>query len=265
MQIDPRTVKQLLDYQMMNSIDLQGTSLEGTSQTGQTDSFFSEMLQQLLNGGDDASSTSSVLGSLSGLSGGLSLSSLGSSPWYDMLSQTSDMDPDDTTDSLDGLSGLTGLSSLAGLSGLTDLTGLQGASTPYDNLIAAASQKYGVPAPLIKAVIDTESSFNPDVVSSAGAKGLMQLMDGTAQGLGVSDPFDPEQNIDGGVRYLAYQLNRYGGQPSMALAAYNAGPGKVNALGVSSDAELMAKIHELPTETQNYIGKIERALAKYEA
>lgn len=270
MQIDPRTVKQLIEYQMMNSIDLQGTSLEGTSQTDQTDSFFNEMLQQLMNNGNDSAAASSLpaslsgltnLSALSGLSGLSGLSALSGSSINNMLAQAGDSM--DETGGLDGLSVLDGVPSLAGLFG--NGNGSEGAETPYDALISAASQKYGVPSALIKAVIDTESSFNPTAVSSAGAKGLMQLMDGTAQGLGVSDPFDPEQNIDGGVRYLAYQLKRYGGQPNMALAAYNAGPGKVNALGVGTDAELAAKLHELPTETQKYIGKIARALTKYEA
>ncbi len=135
--------------------------------------------------------------------------------------------------------------------------------TDYEELIQTASTKYGVPVDLIKAVIDTESSFNPNVVSSAGAKGLMQLMDGTANGLGVSDPFDPAQSIDGGVRYLSYQLKRFDGQEKMALAAYNAGPGRVNKLGVNSDQELMEKLSQLPEETQAYILKIERARAEY--
>ncbi|OMD43593.1 lytic transglycosylase domain-containing protein [Paenibacillus odorifer] len=135
--------------------------------------------------------------------------------------------------------------------------------TSYDDLIQTASAKYGVPVDLIKAVIDTESSFNPNVVSSAGAKGLMQLMDGTARGLGVSDSFDPAQNIDGGVRYLSYQLKRFDGQEKMALAAYNAGPGRVINLGVSSDQELLEKLTLLPKETQSYITKIERARAQY--
>ncbi|WP_442792633.1 lytic transglycosylase domain-containing protein [Paenibacillus sp. FSL R7-277] len=147
----------------------------------------------------------------------------------------------------------------------SDISGeiTQTVPTDYEQLIQTASAKYGVPVDLIKAVIDTESSFNPNVVSSAGAKGLMQLMDGTANGLGVSDPFDPAQSIDGGVRYLSYQLKRYDGQEKMALAAYNAGPGRVNKLGVSSDAELMANLSGLPKETQAYIAKIERARAQF--
>ncbi|AIQ75972.1 MULTISPECIES: lytic transglycosylase domain-containing protein [Paenibacillus] len=135
--------------------------------------------------------------------------------------------------------------------------------TSYDDLIQKASAKYGVPIDLIKAVIDTESSFNPNVVSSAGAKGLMQLMDGTASGLGVTDSFDPAQNIDGGVRYLSYQLKRFGGEEKMALAAYNAGPGRVTDLGVTNDQELLEKLSLLPKETQSYIFKIERARAQY--
>ncbi|AJS61378.1 lytic transglycosylase domain-containing protein [Paenibacillus sp. IHBB 10380] len=136
--------------------------------------------------------------------------------------------------------------------------------TSYNDLIQQASRKYGVPEDLIKAVIDTESSFNPQVVSSAGAKGLMQLMDGTAEGLGVSNSFDPAENIDAGTRYLAYQLKRFDGQENMALAAYNAGPGRVQRLGLSNDVELMNNLNLLPQETRNYIYKVQNARSKYE-
>ena len=138
-----------------------------------------------------------------------------------------------------------------------------GISTDYDSLIKQASLKYGVSESLIKAVIDTESSFNPSVVSSAGAKGLMQLMDGTAAGLGVTDPFDPAESIDAGTRYLSYQLQRFNGEEKLALAAYNAGPGRVGRLGVDTDEELMTVLSRLPLETQRYITKIEQAQAKY--
>lgn len=135
----------------------------------------------------------------------------------------------------------------------------------YEELIAAAGEKYGVPTSLIKAVIDTESSFNPSAVSSAGAKGLMQLMDGTARGLGVSNSFDPAQNIEGGTKYLSYQLQKFGGEIAMALAAYNAGPSRVTRLGVTNDEELLAQSHQLPAETQAYIHKVMNARTKYEA
>lgn len=136
-------------------------------------------------------------------------------------------------------------------------------TTAYDDIITEASRKYGVPESLIKAVIDTESSFNPNVTSSAGAKGLMQLMDATAKGLGVSNSFDASENIDAGVRYLSYQLKRFDGNVNMALAAYNAGPSRVERLGVTNDAQLMSVLGSLPVETQKYITKIQNAREKY--
>jgi soluble lytic murein transglycosylase-like protein len=135
--------------------------------------------------------------------------------------------------------------------------------TTFEELITSAGERYGVPVSLIKAVIDAESSFDPNAVSSAGAKGLMQLMDGTARGLGVSNPFDPAQNIEGGTKYLSNLIQRFGGELAMVLAAYNAGPTRVAGLGASSDEELMSMIHMLPEETQAYVGKVMDAQSKY--
>ncbi|WP_248926637.1 lytic transglycosylase domain-containing protein [Paenibacillus hamazuiensis] len=131
-----------------------------------------------------------------------------------------------------------------------------GKRVDYEAYIQQASRQYGVPSSLVKAVIEAESSFNPRAVSRAGAKGLMQLMDGTAQGFGVTDSFDPQQNINAGTQYLANLLVKYNGNEGMALAAYNAGSGRVNRLGVSSDREMMDKLHMLPEETRHYVRRV---------
>lgn len=132
-------------------------------------------------------------------------------------------------------------------------------AAPFAGIIANAAAKYGVDSALIQAVIATESGFRPLAESHAGAKGLMQLMDGTARGLGVTDSFDPVQNIEGGTRYLALLLNKYNGHEAVALAAYNAGPGRIDRLGITTDEELRSRLHELPEETQRYVGKVQGA------
>lgn len=97
--------------------------------------------------------------------------------------------------------------------------------------IKAAAEKNGVDPVLFEALVEQESQFRPRAVSQVGAMGLTQLMPGTAKELGVADPFDPVQNLDGGARYLSQMLKEFGGSEPLALAAYNAGPGAVKKAG----------------------------------
>jgi len=126
------------------------------------------------------------------------------------------------------------------------------AATWLDPIISKASRKYGVDAGLIKAVIKAESDFNPQAVSPAGARGLMQLMPATARSLGVSDSFDPEQNVMGGTRFLKDMLQRYNGNVDSALAAYNWGPGNVDK-----------RPDHLPRETRDYLARVKQLHASY--
>jgi soluble lytic murein transglycosylase-like protein len=104
-------------------------------------------------------------------------------------------------------------------------------SIPYQGLIQAAAQKYGIDPALLAGVVKQESNFNPTARSASGALGLTQLMPATARGLGVSDPTDPAQSLDAGARFLSGLLKQFNGNASLALAAYNAGPGAVEKYG----------------------------------
>jgi len=118
-----------------------------------------------------------------------------------------------------------------------------------EKLVREAAERHHVDPALVRAVIETESNWNPSAVSRKGAVGLMQLIPTTAQRFGVNDAFNPKQNIDGGVQYLKALLERYNGNLDLALAAYNAGEGAVD------------RAHGVPMfrETQLYVQKVQSA------
>ena len=133
-------------------------------------------------------------------------------------------------------------------------------NTDFDGIIQSEAGANGVDPDLVRAVIQTESSFRPDAVSSVGAQGLMQLMPGTAKSLGVTDAFDPQQNIRAGTKYLANLINRFG-DVRLALAAYNTGPGRVAGLGIT-DADNASEYSKLSEGVRGYVSKV---LSYYDA
>jgi soluble lytic murein transglycosylase-like protein len=116
----------------------------------------------------------------------------------------------------------------------------------YDDVLQRAARHYRLPFAFLKAVAKVESNFNPRAVSPADAKGLMQLIDATADRMAVEDPFDPEQNVFGGARYLRILANRFEGDLTLATAAYNAGPERVARLGRIPNIR----------ETQRYVQRV---------
>ena len=126
------------------------------------------------------------------------------------------------------------------------LSGGNNSKTEIMNLIDKTCEKYNVDSKLVKALVQQESGYNVNAKSKVGAMGLMQLMPQTAAGLGVKDPMNPEQNIEGGVKYLKSMLDKFHGNKILALAAYNAGPNAVS------------KYNGVPPykETQNYVKSI---------
>lgn len=119
-------------------------------------------------------------------------------------------------------------------------------------IVKKYADEFDIDTDLIMAIIKQESNFNNNVESHAGAKGLMQLMDFNLEPYGVSDPFNPEENIKGGITLFNDYLNMFDNNIEMALMAYNGGPGTMERRGVTSQADL----YKMPEETQNYVVKV---------
>ena len=124
--------------------------------------------------------------------------------------------------------------------------GAAGDSGEYDSVIEQAAERYGINPAVLHGLIQQESGFDPSAQSSAGASGLTQLMPGTASSMGVANPLNPTESIEGGARYLSQLMSQFGGNAEDALAAYNAGPGAVQQYG------------GIPpyAETQSYVSKV---------
>ncbi len=133
--------------------------------------------------------------------------------------------------------------------------GMGGDEKRYDRVIESLCRKYEMDTALVKAVIKTESDFDPFAVSSKGAQGLMQLMPGTARDMQVRNPLDPNQNLQGGICYLRKMLDMFNGDMKLALAAYNAGFNTVIECGW--------RVPNIP-ETRDYVQKVMYHIKRYE-
>jgi soluble lytic murein transglycosylase-like protein len=124
--------------------------------------------------------------------------------------------------------------------------GAVGGGGEYDSVIEQAAERYGIDPAVLHGLIQQESGFDPSAQSSAGASGLTQLMPGTASSMGVANPLNPTESIEGGARYLSQLMSQFGGNTEDALAAYNAGPGAVQQYGGTPPY----------AETQSYVSKV---------
>jgi soluble lytic murein transglycosylase-like protein len=213
-------------------------------------------LQAMINGGAapaPATTTATSSAALNAATSGATFSSALATASGADDSSTTTADP--TSALADPTSALADPTSALGGLPATPATGASAlpAGTPFAAQITASAKRNGIDPALLAGLIKQESGFNPHAGSPAGAQGLTQLMPGTARGLGVNNPFDPAQSIEGGARYLKQQLDSFGGDVARALAAYNAGPGAVQRYGGVPPY----------AETQNYVRRVQAYAASF--
>ncbi len=250
--LDIQSLKSLLEIQALQTLG----SAENSSTNN--DSIFSDMMNELL--GEASTASNAKLSSL------LATGTSNNSDFVNqlsMLANTSDQStlesllykgsnavfiPESVKQALANTYADTKLDSYVSddVIGSTAYANSLAGANQYAAIIEKAAATYQVPEKLIAAVIKQESNFNPTVVSHAGAQGLMQLMPTTAQYLGVTNAFDPEQNIMAGAKYLRQMLDKFNNDPTLALAAYNAGASRVTKYGGIPPFK----------ETQNYVKKV---------
>jgi len=256
--LDIQSLRTMLEIQALQTL---GSTANSTSNNlTDSNSMFSNMINELLGGATTANSAklSSLLGGVSSASSMMNqLSSLNglsenmqNSAYQSLLYNGSNAVyiPDSVQAALANAQSSTKLDSYVSdnVIGSTAYANALAGANQYASIIEKAAATYNVPEKLIAAVIKQESNFNPTVVSHAGAQGLMQLMPKTAQYLGVTNAFDPEQNIMAGAKYLRQMLDKFDNDPSLALAAYNAGASRVTKYGGVPPFK----------ETQNYVNKV---------
>ena len=255
--MDISSMKTLLELQAIQNLNTSNQSSSSVSSTSSTSTLFSDLMSDILNG-QSLSSSLNGLGDVSTFqqltdSGQTSNSQQQNSAAQNYIASFMLKNSANLTNLPGTFNPLSASNDTPAIEQyMTDFTRktdaanfFAGAET-YQAEIAAAAQKYNLPEKLITSVMKQESNFNPSATSAAGASGLMQLMPATANYLGVSDRFDPAQNIMGGAKYLRQMLDQFDNNVETALAAYNAGPGNVKKYGGIPPFK----------ETQNYVKKI---------
>jgi soluble lytic murein transglycosylase-like protein len=248
--------------QLVNQNATNGTNSTVNNKTDK-DQAFTFVLEQMIKSMEDESAKSSSDGSNSDtLIGGSNYTSQMLQVMLEAIKQNANKSSNQNTSNTSTLNNTPITNSISGL----NYAGSTSSSLTVNNIdsqinsdIDAASKKYNVEKPLIEAVIQQESSFNPSAVSGSGAQGLMQLMPDTARSLGVTNSFNANQNIDGGTKYLKTLLDNFNGNKSLALSAYNGGIGTMQNLNVKS----VSDISKMPSETSDYVKKVISYYEKY--